>query len=67
MSNEPENYRKELEARVGKTWNTQELQEDFKVDSFMAPFVIVWRKSDGVKGTLMFDHSPRYYYGWQEE
>jgi hypothetical protein len=34
------------------------------VIGFGAPCVVVTRKSDGVKGSLFFDHSPRRYYGW---
>jgi hypothetical protein len=47
-------------------WNTQELQEDFEVLGFVAPFVVVNRKSDGVQGTLEFTHAPRVYFNWQE-
>ena len=50
-----------------KEWNTVELQQEFEVQSFMAPFVVVTRKSDGVKGTLQFNHSPRIYYGFVED
>ena len=56
--------REELEKMVGKVWNTQELQEEFTVHSFMAPFVSVTRKVDGVQGTLEFRHSPRFYYSF---
>lgn len=48
-----------------KTWTTAELQEDFEVESFLAPYVVVRRKSDGVKGCMMFDHSPRIYYTFE--
>ena len=48
-------------------WNTQELQEDFKVEGFLAPYVVVVRRSDGVRGVLEFDHSPRRYFGWQPD
>jgi hypothetical protein len=56
--------REELEKMVGKVWNTQELQEEFTVHSFSAPFVTVTRKADGVKGILEFRHSPRFYYSF---
>jgi len=56
-----------LEQEHGKTWNTQELSQDFEVIGFMAPFVVVKRKSDGVKGSLMFRHSPRIYYNFQQD
>lgn len=45
-------------------WTTEELREDFDVLSFMAPFVVVRRKSDGIKGSLKFTHSPRVYFEW---
>ena len=48
----------------GQTWNTTELQQDFEVTGFAAPFVVVRRRSDGVKGTLEFSHSPRIYWGF---
>jgi hypothetical protein len=46
-------------------WNTEELQRDFEVIGFLAPLVIVRRKSDGAKGTLMFRHSNRIYFNFQ--
>lgn len=49
-----------------QTWTTQQLQDDFEVLGFQAPYVAVRRKSDNVKGSLQFDHSPRIYYGWME-
>jgi hypothetical protein len=45
-------------------WTTDELQRDFNVEGFSAPFVIVRRKADNVRGSLMFTHSPRHYFGW---
>ena len=51
----------------GETWDTKRLQEDFEVLGFMAPFVAVRRKVDGVKGSLRFRHNPRVYFGWQAD
>lgn len=51
-----------LKARHGQIWSTSELTDDFDVLGFGAPFVIVRRKSDGTKGSLAFQHSPRYYF-----
>lgn len=48
-------------------FDTDELTENFSVKGFMAPFVVVQRKSDGVKGTLTFTHMPRFYFDFQEE
>ena len=49
----------------GEVWNTEELQRDFEVTGFAAPYVVVRRRSDGVKGTLEFTHSPRVYFNFQ--
>ena len=51
--------------RVGeRIWDTAQLQDEFEVIGFLAPFVVVRRISDGQQGTLMFNHAPRYYFGW---
>ena len=31
----------------------------------MAPYVVVRRNADGVKGSLEFQHEPRFYFKWQ--
>lgn len=51
----PESYR-------GPVWDTAGMQEEFTVQGFAAPFVVVTRKADGVRGTLTFVHSPRVYF-----
>lgn len=47
-------------------WNTEELQRDFEVLEFMAPFVVAVRRSDGAKGSLEFTHDPRWYFNFIE-
>jgi len=42
-------------------WTTDELREEFEVVGFMAPFVVVVKKSDGQKGSMEFVHHPRIY------
>ena len=59
-----EDPRTALEEKYGKVWDTSELQEDYSVTGFMAPYVVVNRKSDGAKGTLAFSHSPRFYHSF---
>ena len=54
--------REALEARYGVVYDTSELQRDFTVIGFLAPYVSVIRESDGKRGTLTFQHSPRFYY-----
>ncbi len=56
--------REALEKLHGQVWNTQELQQDFEVIGFAAPCVVVERKSDGVKGSVMFQHRPRFYFSF---
>jgi hypothetical protein len=57
--------REELEQQYGQVWDTEELQRDFIVDGFSWGVVVVIRKSDNLKGTLEFDHSPRFYYDFR--
>ena len=59
--------REYLEAKHGKVWDTTELQRDFEAMGFMAPLIIVRRRSDGIKGSLMFQHNPSFYFGFQSE
>lgn len=57
----------DLAADQGPTWDTEALQADFEVIGFAAPFVVVRRKADGVKGTLEFVSHPRVYFGFRED
>jgi len=59
--------REALEAKHGQVWDTDELREEFDVLGFMAPYVVVCRKSDGAMGSLQFQHSPRLYFGFKED
>mgnify|MGYP006350652901 CR=1 FL=1 len=56
-----------LEAKHGQVWNTAELQADYDVVGFCAPYVVVRRKADDKMGSLQFYHAPRFYYGWTED
>lgn len=57
--------REALEARYGKVWTTDELAIEFQVIGFMAPICVVMRRSDGVKGSVEFQHSPRFFFSFQ--
>ena len=59
--------RESLEAQHGQVRDTQQLASEFDVLGFMAPLVVVRRKSDGKKGSLMFQHHPRFYFSFQPE
>ena len=56
--------RQRLEKEYGQVWETQQLGTDYEVLGFMAPFVVVKQKSTGKKGSLMFQHMPRFYFGF---
>lgn len=57
--------REALEAQYGQVWSTAEMTEEFTAHGFGAPFIVVTRKSDNVKGSLEFQHSPRLYFNFQ--
>lgn len=59
--------REALQAQYGQVWDTNELRQDFDVLGFMAPLIVVRRKADGVRGSLEFQHSPRFYFNFQPE
>ena len=65
--NAVEGSREFLEQRHGQVWDTSELQRDFEVLGFMSPLCVVRRRSDGTRGSIYFQHQPRFYYGFQPE
>ena len=65
MNENKEQIKAELQAEFSDVYDTTEMQESFKVDSFLAPYVYVERKKDNVKGTLQFTHMPRFYFDFQ--
>ena len=62
--NSAPNERESLEEKYGQVWDTQELTQDFTVEGFLAPFVVVRRKCDGQVGSLEFQHEPRFYFNF---
>lgn len=69
LSDDPVSERARLEERYGKgnVYTTAEMTAAFNVAGFAAPFVIVTRRADGKRGTLTFQHSPRFYFDFTEE
>jgi len=57
--------REALEAEYGQVWDTDQLREEFEAIGFMAPYIVVRRLADGVKGSLEFQNNPRFYFNWQ--
>ena len=58
--------RADLERDYGQVWDTDQLTAEFEVRGFLAPFVLVTRKADGRDGAMTFQHSPRYFFDFQE-
>jgi hypothetical protein len=56
--------RESLEARYGQVWDTRQLAEDFEVVGFLAPYVVVRRRADGMKGSLEFQYHPRFFFSF---
>lgn len=67
QSNDKNAERTRLEKEHGQVWDTQELSAEFEVIGFSAPLVVVKRKSDGAKGSLFFQHLPRFYFDFTED
>jgi hypothetical protein len=63
-SKDPTTERQRLEAQYGRVWDTAQLSEEFEVLGFIAPYVVVRRRSDGRKGSLEFQHHPRFYFNF---
>lgn len=61
---DPAAERKRLETEHGQVWDTAQLASDFEVLGFMAPYAVVHRRSDGLKGSLEFQHQPRFYFNF---
>lgn len=64
---DPATERERLAIRYGQVWDTDQLSQDFEVLGFMAPYVVVRRRSDGLKGSLEFQHAPRLYFNFVED
>ncbi|QEL17854.1 hypothetical protein [Limnoglobus roseus] len=56
--------REALEAAHGTVWTTHELRTEFEVIGFMAPVCVVRRRSDGRKGSVFFQHHPRFFFNF---
>jgi hypothetical protein len=51
----------------GDVWTDEELVANFSVSHFEPLYLHVIRSSDGVRGTLMFLDSPRFYFSFNAE
>jgi hypothetical protein len=64
QSDDKATERARLEGIYGQVWDTGELSQDFEVIGFMAPFCVVRRKEDNVKGSIEFQDRPRFYFNF---
>jgi hypothetical protein len=62
-----EDARQRLEAMHGKVYGPLELAAEFEVLGFLAPYVVVQRRADGIRGSLEFSHSPRLYFAFSPD
>ena len=58
---------KQLLEKYGKIWDTKKLREDFRVMGFLAPHIACIRKFDNLKGSMEFQHHPRFYFDFVDE
>jgi len=65
--NEGDTNRAKLQEQYGNVWSTDEMTGEFDALGFMSPYIVVRRKSDGVRGSLAFRPSPRFYFNFQAE
>jgi hypothetical protein len=59
--------REQLEQQYGQVWRTDELRAEFVILGFMAPYVMVRRKSDDQRGSLEFQGYPRFYFKFRAD
>ncbi|MBN73841.1 MAG: hypothetical protein CME32_31680 [Gimesia sp.] len=65
--NAVEGSREFLEAKHGQVWDTSELQQEFEVLGFCSPCCVVRNRSNSQRGTVFFQHNPRFYFGFEPE
>ena len=60
-------FRAALEQSCGQVWDTTQLQQEFAVTGFLAPYVVVRRRDNFEVGTLEFQHQPRFYFNYRKD
>ena len=59
--------KEELELIYGEVLSTSEATQKYEFLAFCAPFVEVKRRADKQKGTIEFQHCPRFYFKFIED
>ncbi len=66
--NQPAVHLADCVKRGDKVYQTkEELLAEFEIQGFLAPFVVVRRKSDNRIGTMEFVHEPRVYFNFEPD
>lgn len=67
MKSHKQKVREDIEKFHGQCWDQEELERDFEIIKVMSPICFVKRRSDGVKGTLLYRFRPILYYYFTED
>lgn len=56
---------RELSEQIGEeVWSASEVGATFDILGFKSPFALAEHRESGVRGSLLFQNIPRYYFGW---
>lgn len=55
----------ELQRKYGQVWTVEQVEAQFEIEAFCPPLACATRRADGVRGTLVYQHCPRYYWSWE--
>ena len=64
-SNDADKERARLEAKYGKVYDTKEVSAEFEIEGFMAPYIVCTSRRTKEKGTMEFQHDPRFYFNFR--
>lgn len=64
-SEDPEKERARLLKSWPEVWDIEEVRKEFEICGFAAPFCVVIRKCDWTPGYVLFQHDPRFYFGFE--
>jgi hypothetical protein len=55
------------QLRANPVWDAREFMEAFEVLGWKSPFVIAVNKQTGERGSLLFQHEPRFYFSFDPD
>jgi hypothetical protein len=59
--------KRELEDKHGQVWDEHEVKKHFDILGHADPICVAMRKCDKKLGSLKFQHTPRFYWGFVED